>query len=52
MQCEDYPCCGHTDGDGCEPNERHTSDYWRERMASMSIEEIDYMNENDLWERA
>ena len=27
-QCEDYPCCGHTDGDGCATLESHTSEYW------------------------
>jgi hypothetical protein len=32
-RCEDYPCCGHTDGDGCATNERHTSEYWSERMS-------------------
>jgi len=29
-RCEDYPCCGHTDGDGCQTRPEHTSDYyWR-----------------------
>lgn len=27
-RCEDYPCCGHTDGDGCATLESHTSAYW------------------------
>ena len=27
-RCEDYPCCGHTDGDGCYALESHTSEYW------------------------
>lgn len=27
-RCEDYPCCGHTDGDGCAALESHTSEYW------------------------
>lgn len=27
-RCEDYPCCGHTDGDGCQTRPEHTSDYW------------------------
>lgn len=26
--CEDYPCCGHTDGDGCQTLPEHTSAYW------------------------
>lgn len=35
-RCEDYPCCGHTDGDGCASLETHTSDYWRRQMDSLS----------------
>jgi len=27
-RCEDYPCCGHTDGDGCQTLPSHTADYW------------------------
>lgn len=27
-RCEDYPACGHTDGDGCYALESHTSEYW------------------------
>lgn len=27
-RCEDYPCCGHTDGDGCRPLPSHTSDFY------------------------
>jgi len=27
-RCEDYPCCGHTDGDGCQTLPEHTSAYW------------------------
>lgn len=27
-RCEDYPCCGHTDGDGCQTRPEHTSEYW------------------------
>lgn len=34
VRCEDYPCCGHTDGDGCEPLETHTSDYWHKVAAA------------------
>lgn len=29
-RCEDYPCCGHTDGDGCQTRLEHTSGYWTE----------------------
>lgn len=28
-RCEDFPCCGHTDGDGCITLESHTADFWR-----------------------
>lgn len=27
-QCEDFPACGHTDGDGCQTLPEHTSAYW------------------------
>ncbi len=27
-RCEDYPACGHTDGDGCQTLPEHTSGYW------------------------
>lgn len=27
-RCEDYPCCGHTDGDGCQTRPEHTSDFY------------------------
>ena len=27
-RCEDYPCCGHTDGDGCQTLPEHTADYY------------------------
>lgn len=27
-RCEDYPCCAHTDGDGCRPLPSHTSDFY------------------------
>lgn len=29
-RCEDYPCCGHTDGDGCQTLPEHTMEYWLE----------------------
>lgn len=28
MRCEDYPCCGHTDGDGCAPLASHSADFY------------------------
>jgi hypothetical protein len=27
-RCEDYPACGHTDGDGCQTLPSHTSDFY------------------------
>ena len=42
-RCEDYPCCGHTDGDGCQPLESHTSAYWmrlREKLGDERYEDI------------
>ena len=33
-RCEDYPCCGHVDGDGCQALPEHTSEYWSEAMTS------------------
>jgi hypothetical protein len=27
-RCEDYPCCGHTDGDGCQTLPSHTSEFY------------------------
>jgi hypothetical protein len=27
-RCEDYPCCGHTDGDGCQTRAEHTADFY------------------------
>lgn len=29
-RCEDFPACGHTDGDGCQTRPEHTADYWME----------------------
>jgi hypothetical protein len=30
-RCEDYPCCGHMDGE-CAPQERFTKEYWQDRI--------------------
>jgi hypothetical protein len=27
-RCEDYPCCGHTDGDGCQTLPSHTAEFY------------------------
>lgn len=40
-RCEDYPCCGHTDGDGCKTLESHTSEYWSELMHDLRMRGLD-----------
>lgn len=40
-RCEDYPCCGHTDGDGCIPRPEHTSAYWSEMYSAMEARGMD-----------
>lgn len=37
-RCEDYPCCGHTDGDGCATRESHTAAYWQRLHDEMGDE--------------
>lgn len=32
-RCEDYPCCEHTDGLGCQTTPEMTSDYYRDNPA-------------------
>lgn len=46
-RCEDYPCCGHTDGDGCYALESHTSAYWASNPHSMCDHEAGFC---DVWE--
>lgn len=51
-QCEDYPCCGHTDGDGCQTLPTHTAEYWQDRTraledAGYDMHEIDMMDCHD-----
>ena len=44
-RCEDYPCCGHTDGDGCQTRPEHTSEFWYnqyERADRMGYDLDDY----------
>lgn len=43
-RCEDYPCCGHTDGDGCQTLREHTSEYWMELM-QRDPDWYDYMDQ-------
>lgn len=46
-RCEDYPCCGHTDGDGCQTLPEHTSAFWLENPRMLYDREdpefLDYM---------
>jgi hypothetical protein len=44
-RCEDYPCCGHVDGDGCQTRPEHTSAYWYEAMTTMDPYEYNRMTE-------
>lgn len=52
-RCEDYPCCGHTDGDGCQTLPEHTSAFYYENPEFLyepgSPEWQDMMQEK--WER-
>lgn len=34
-RCEDYPCCGHTDGDGCQTLPSHTKEFYLENAQFM-----------------
>ena len=43
-RCEDYPCCGHTDGDGCQTLPEHTSEYWM-NLRQQNPEMYDYYDE-------
>lgn len=44
-RCEDFPCCGHTDGDGCQQLPEHTSEYWMSMMHRLGdrYDELDQM---------
>lgn len=50
-RCEDYPCCGHTDGDGCQTLPEHTSDFYYRNPQLLhepgSPEWYDAMREDD-----
>lgn len=41
-QCEDYPACGHTDGDGCQTLPEHTSAYYLDHPWLLDGDEGDY----------
>lgn len=47
-RCEDYPACGHSDGDTCHATAEGTSEYWsdiysRTSQLGYSPDEIDMM---------
>ena len=51
MICEDYPCCGHRQGE-CQDRAEFHSEYWHDVMAKMNEEEYDRMSEemdDRLW---
>lgn len=37
-RCEDFPCCGHLNGE-CMPSERFTKEYWQERYDRLDPDE-------------
>lgn len=45
-RCEDYPCCGHTDGDGCQTLREHTSEFWSEMYSKFP----DMMDDPGHWD--
>jgi hypothetical protein len=36
-RCEDYPCCGHTDGGGCQTTPEMTSEYYLRNPAETHL---------------
>lgn len=48
-RCEDYPCCGHTDGDGCQTLREHTSEFWLDQMRNNP--HYDEMDAAGYWDR-
>jgi hypothetical protein len=48
-RCEDYPCCGHTDGDGCQTLQSHTSEYWMNLM-TQDPERYEWMDQNGIFD--
>jgi hypothetical protein len=49
-QCEDYPCCGHTDGGGCIPRPEFTSEYWSELDSSLRARGLDDYDIDNYYE--
>jgi hypothetical protein len=40
-RCEDFPCCGHTDGDGCQHQPQHTSEFWMDLYTRYPDQDFD-----------
>lgn len=40
-RCEDFPCCGHVDGDGCQTLPEHTADYWMNLRKTLGDDRYD-----------
>ena len=49
-RCEDYPCCGHTDGDGCQTLREHTSEYWSGLMQQLGQDRYDELDQMGYWD--
>ena len=49
-RCEDYPCCGHTDGDGCQTLQSHTSEYWSNMMQELGMDRYDELDAMGVWD--
>jgi hypothetical protein len=40
-RCEDFPACGHTDGDGCQTLPQHTSEFWSDLYQKYPDQDFD-----------
>lgn len=49
-RCEDFPCCGHTDGDGCQTLREHTSEYWSGLMQQLGQDRYDELDASGYWD--
>jgi hypothetical protein len=49
-RCEDFPCCGHTDGDGCQQLPEHTSEYWMNLQQQLG-DRYDELDQMGAWDR-
>jgi hypothetical protein len=53
-RCEDYPACGHTDGDGCQTLPEHTAAFWSDHPHLLddgdAYERGAYLDEPEDWD--